>query len=107
MKAIENVDWEIIEELVIEAEEAESASKYLETKDLDGIVIISGTFHLGHLALVIDKNIRKPVLLWAFNELPYDGGKIRLNSVCGINLNASNMFKAGNKQFHMPTLLTL
>ena len=36
-----------------------------------------------------------PVLLWAFPELPYNGGKIRLNSVCGMNLNASNLYKSG------------
>jgi len=63
------------------------------------VVIISGTFHLGHLALIIDRAVRRPILLWAFNELPYDGGKIRLNSVCGLNLNASNLYKAGRDYY--------
>jgi len=58
-------------------------------------VIITGTFHLGHLALILKKRVNRPVLLWAFSELPYNGGKIRLNSVCGLNLNASNLYKAG------------
>ncbi|WDC85307.1 hypothetical protein PL321_07655 [Caloramator sp. mosi_1] len=62
-------------------------------------MIISGTFHLGHLALILNKEIRKPILLWAFNELPYNGGKIRLNSVCGVNLNASNLYKSGCDNF--------
>ncbi|MCC8022678.1 MAG: fucose isomerase, partial [Clostridiales bacterium] len=65
---------------------------------VDGVAIISGTFHLGHLALLIEKAVRKPILLWGFPELPYDGGKIRLNSVCGVNLNASNLYKAGCDQ---------
>ncbi len=33
--------------------------------------------------------------------MPYDGGKIRLNSVCGINLNSSNLYKAGVKNYHV------
>ena len=36
-----------------------------------------------------------PFLLWGLDELPYDGGKIRLNSVCGVNLDASNLYKSG------------
>lgn len=99
LKKLENVDLEIIDELVIEVEDAEKAAKELASKDLDGLVIISGTFHLGHLALILDKIVRKPILLWAFKELPYNGGKIRLNSVCGVNLNASNLYKSGNDTF--------
>lgn len=95
LKKDETIDWIFIEQPVIEVDEAIAAGKKLSECHLDGIVIISGTFHLGHLALTIDKYVKRPILLWAFPELPYDGGKIRLNSVCGINLNASNLYKAG------------
>ena len=78
LKTIEGIDWEIIEEPVIEKDDAEKAAKRLLGAAVDAVAIISGTFHLGHLALIIDRAIKKPVLLWAFNELPYDGGKIRL-----------------------------
>lgn len=101
LRNLENVDLQIIEDLVIEVEDGERAAKELASKGVDGVVIISGTFHLGHLALILDKVIRKPILLWGFNELPYDGGKIRLNSVCGVNLNASNLYKSGNDTFHV------
>ncbi len=98
---IENVNFSIIEDLVIEVEDAKDAAKNLLGKAIDGLVIISGTFHLGHLALVFQNEFRNtPILLWAFNELPYNGGKIRLNSVCGVNLNASNLYKAGNDTCH-------
>jgi len=40
-----------------------------------------------------------PILLWGLDELPYNGGKIRLNSVCGVNLNASNLYKAGVDEY--------
>ena len=100
MKKIENVDWIINSDLVINQEDAKTASRKMLKANVDAIAIISGTFHLGHLALTIDRMIKKPVLLWAFNELPYNGGKIRLNSVCGVNLNASNLYKSGNDNFH-------
>lgn len=96
LKNIDNVNWEFIDDLVMSVEEAEAAGIKLAASAVDGLVIISGTFHLGHLALIMDKYVRRPILLWAFNELPYNGGKIRLNSVCGINLNASNLYKSGN-----------
>lgn len=100
LNRIENIDWVIIPEIVITQDEAKKAAEKMMTANVDGVAIISGTFHLGHLALIIDRTVKKPVLLWAFNELPYDGGKIRLNSVCGVNLNASNLYKAGNDNFH-------
>jgi L-fucose isomerase-like protein len=90
-----DIDWVFIREPVIEAEDARKAADVFSESHLDGVVIITGTFHLGHLALIIKREVNLPTLLWAFSELPYDGGKIRLNSVCGLNLNASNLYKAG------------
>ncbi len=100
LRKINSVDWAIVEPLVISAQEAEAAALRLARETIDAVVIISGTFHLGHLALTIDKHVQRPILLWAFSELPYNGGKIRLNSVCGVNLNASNLYKAGRENFH-------
>ena len=101
LKKIENIDWEITSELVIEIEHAQAAAQELKSKGIDGLVCISGTFALGHLILELNKVIQKPILLWGLEELPYDGGKIRLNSVCGINLNSSNLYKAGVKTYHV------
>ena len=101
LKKIEKIDWEITSELVIEIEDAQAAAQELKSKGNDGLVCISGTFALGHLILELNKVIQKPILLWGLEELPYDGGKIRLNSVCGINLNSSNLYKAGVKNYHV------
>ena len=100
LSKVENVRFHFIEELVIEVDEAGKAALELAAKNVDGIIVISGTFHLGHLVLEIDKVVRKPIMLWGLNELPYNGGKIRLNSVCGVNLNASNLYKSGNRQYY-------
>ena len=101
LNSIENVDWVFINNLIIEIEEAQAAAHSLYSKEIDGLVCISGTFALGHLILELNKILEKPILLWGLNELPYDGGKIRLNSICGINLNASNLYKAGVKNYHV------
>ncbi len=98
---IENVNWEVIPELLIEITDAQTASHLLASKEIDALICISGTFALGHLILEFNKVLKKPILLWGLNELPYDGGKIRLNSVCGINLNSSNLYKAGVKNYHV------
>lgn len=98
LKTFDYVDFEFYNDLVIDIEDLEKV--YENIKEIDGLIIISGTFHLGHLAVNLYKKYKVPVLLWAFDELPYDGGKIRLNSVCGLNLNASNLYKMGVDNFH-------
>lgn len=100
LKKIENVDWVIIDEPVIEVEEAKKAADKLSSELVDGVIITSGTFHLGHLTLIIEEKLKKPVHLWGLPEAPYDGGKIRYNSACGVHLNKSNLFKAGVKFVH-------
>ncbi len=95
LAAIEAVEWFFIDELVISQEEGSAAAASLSTRRLDGLICISGTFHLGHLVLQLKRELAVPILLWGLPELPYDGGKIRLNSVCGVNLNASNLYKSG------------
>ena len=101
LEALEEVDLVAIEEQVIEVEDAKAAASRLTAAQIDGLVVISSTFHLGHLVLELDKVLHKPILLWGLPELPYNGGKIRLNSVCGVNLNSSNLFKSGVKTYHV------
>lgn len=101
LKKIENIELEIISDLLIEVEDARKAAKQLASKQVDALICISGTFALGHLILELNKVIGRPILLWGLEELPYDGGKIRLNSVCGINLNASNLYKSGIRNYHV------
>jgi len=96
---IENARWVFIDKMVKEVDEAEEAAQTFSQENVDGVVLLSGTFHLGHLALVFERRLDKPKLLWGFNELPYNGGKIRLNTVCAINLNASNLYKSGSDSY--------
>jgi len=101
LAALENVTIVAPDDLVIEPDEARAAGDLFAKARVDGLVILSGTFHLGHLALELAKALPTvPLMLWGLPELPYDGGKIRLNSVCGVNLNASNLYKSGIRNYH-------
>ena len=96
MGRMDDTNFVFIPHLIIEPEDASAAINALSGKNLDALICISGTFHLGHLILDINTSLKIPIMLWAPDELPYDGGKIRLNSVCGLNLNASNLYKGRN-----------
>jgi L-fucose isomerase-like protein len=100
IQKIEQVSWVTVPDLVISVEEAQTAAEQLARAHVDGVICISGTFHLGHLVLLLRRENPVPFLLWGLPELPYNGGKIRLNSVCGLNLNASNLYKSGVDDFH-------
>jgi L-fucose isomerase-like protein len=100
VQKIEEISWEITPNLVISIEEGQAAAEQLARAHVDGVVCISGTFHLGHLVLELKRENPVPFLLWGLPELPYNGGKIRLNSVCGLNLNASNLYKSGVDDYH-------
>ncbi|MBD3350201.1 MAG: fucose isomerase, partial [Candidatus Lokiarchaeota archaeon] len=99
LKKIDNVEWIFWDDLVIEVSDAKQASSTMVAEQIEGLVVISGTFHLGHLILELNNTVRKPLLLWGLYELPYNGGKIRLNSVCGLNLNSSILYKAGVRDY--------
>ena len=101
LETMESTEIISIPGLVIEPDEAHNAALKLAGADIDGLAVISGTFHLGHLVLELEKILHKPILLWGLPELEYNGGKIRLNSVCGVNLNASNLYKSGVRNYHV------
>lgn len=101
LNLIEDVEFHCAQELLFEPEEARQAAETLQRFGADALVAISGTFHLGNLLLEITKKLNHPpLLLWGLNELPYDSGKIRLNAICGVNLDASNLYKAGIRNYH-------
>lgn len=100
LKKINDIEWVAIENPCIEPDEAIEAANIFVREQVDGIILTAGTFHLGHLTLLIENIVKKPIYLWAIPEAPYNGGKIRYNSVCGIHVDASNLYKSGVKNFH-------
>jgi len=96
---IEDINLYGLEKSVEFPEELDKEINNLKNKKLDGIIIMSATFHLGQLAIKVAKNLNVPLLIWALPEPPYNGGRVRLNSLVGAHLDCSNLYKAGFDKF--------
>ncbi len=64
---------------------AQSAAKQLDSASPDLILIFQATFADSTMVAALTENSTAPVLLWGVPE-PWTGGRLRLNSLCGINL---------------------
>lgn len=53
--------------------------------DLDAVVVLQASFADSTLVARVADQIDAPLVLWAFTE-PRTGGRLRINSFCGINL---------------------
>jgi L-fucose isomerase-like protein len=83
---------------VIEQADADAAIAELRASDIDALVILSGTFALGGLAQRLAQSFAHlPILLWAWPEPKEQTGKLRLNSLVGTHVNASNLYKLGHR----------
>ncbi len=80
--------------LVITLESAEEAAAALSHEPVDLIVLFQATFADTTMAMKLAEASSAPVLLWAVPE-PHTGGRLRLNSLCGINLAAHAFTRAG------------
>ena len=99
---LDGVELCAIEKLVIEAPDADAAIAELRAKNIDALIILSGTFALGGLAMQFAQTFANiPLMLWTWHEPKEQTGKLRLNSLVGANTNASNLYKLG----HRPTTL--
>lgn len=70
---------------VTSLEEAQQAAAEFQNVDLDLLVILQATFADSTMVMTLAENISAPLLLWAIPEA-HTGGRLRLNSLCGINL---------------------
>ncbi len=86
------------EMLVVGSPDADAAVSALRSKSIDALVLLSGTFALGGLAMRLAQEFSTiPLLLWAWPEPQEQTGKLRLNSLVGANVNASNLYKLGHR----------
>ena len=83
------------QDLVMDGEAVEARSAELAAADIDMILMLQSTFAdstmVAQLARALDG---KPLLLWALPESQV-GGRLRINSFCGINLAAHGLRRAG------------
>jgi L-fucose isomerase-like protein len=75
-------------ELLMDAAGAEKAVQSLEEQEPDLVILVQASFADSSMAVQIAEAVHRagtPLLLWAVPE-DRDGGRLRLNSLCGINL---------------------
>ena len=80
--------------LLFDADEVTGALAGLQGQDLDLVLLLQVTFTDASMTLEIARQLDAPLVMWSFPE-PRTGGRLRLNSFCGINLAAHALSRAG------------
>ncbi len=80
--------------LLFDAAAAREAAEALKGQRLDGLLLLQVTFTDASMTLELAKAIDAPLAIWAFPE-PRSGGRLRLNSFCGLNLASHALGRAG------------
>ncbi|MDW8298516.1 MAG: hypothetical protein RML95_04190 [Anaerolineae bacterium] len=80
-------DLLVIEPIITDAESLERAIVQLRGSPISLAVIFQATFADSSAVVALAEALRVPILLWAVPE-PATGGRLRLNSLCGVNLAA-------------------
>jgi L-fucose isomerase-like protein len=75
------------EELVTSLEETRAVARTLADQPLDLLVVLQATFADSTMVMSLAEAVDAPLVLWAVPE-ERSGGRLRLNSFCGINLAA-------------------
>ena len=81
-------------ELLCDADAVKAALPALKAQPLDRLLLLQVTFTDAVMTVALAREIDAPIALWGFPE-PRTGGRLRLNSLCGINLAAHALGKAG------------
>jgi L-fucose isomerase-like protein len=91
-----NAGWELSapEEMVMDAEAAQAVAADLQEQPPDLLLVFQATFADATMTIAIAEAVEAPLLLWALPESP-SGGRLRLNSLCGINLSAFSLKRSG------------
>ncbi len=94
--ALTNLDIELFGEkkLLFDPAEIDPALESLNKQPLDIILQLQVTFTDAAMTMEIAGQSDAPLVMWSFPE-PRTGGRLRLNSFCGINLAAHALSRAG------------
>jgi L-fucose isomerase-like protein len=81
-------------ELLFDAESTRRAIARLQSADLAALVVLQVTFTDATMTKELAGEVDAPLVFWAFPE-DRTGGRLRLNSLCGINLAAHALRRTG------------
>jgi L-fucose isomerase-like protein len=84
------------EKLVTSLAEARAAAQVLATEMPDLLLALQATFADSTMMMELAQTIDAPLLMWAIPE-DRTGGRLRLNSLCGINLAGHSLTRAGHR----------
>lgn len=95
-QALQTVDAELVgdKRLLFDGEEVVQALASIKGQQLDLLLLLQVTFTDAAMTMEIARQVDAQLLLWSFPE-PRSGGRLRLNSFCGINLAAHALSRAG------------
>ena len=81
-------------DLVMDAEAAQARIDSLASDPPDMLLLLQSSFADSGMALDLARAVDAPVMLWALPEAQV-GGRLRINSFCGVNLAAHGLRRAG------------
>jgi L-fucose isomerase-like protein len=95
-QSLHSLDIELCGEqtILFDADQVVPALESLKKQSVDLIIQLQVTFTDAAMTMEIVRQAGVPLLLWSFPE-PRSGGRLRLNSFCGINLAAHALSRAG------------
>jgi L-fucose isomerase-like protein len=82
------------ENLVMDAAAAQAAIATLADLPIDLLLVFQASFADSTMLVELARNVDAPLMMWAVPE-ERTGGRLRLNSFCGINLGAHGLTRAG------------
>lgn len=85
--ALPGIETVGVRRLLLEPDDLDEATAALESAGLDALLVLQASFADSTLVEALAATTDAPITLWAFPEAR-TGGRLRLNSLCGINLAA-------------------
>ncbi|MDJ0665205.1 MAG: fucose isomerase [Acidimicrobiia bacterium] len=97
MATLAGLDAELVGDatLLFDAETTETALEQFSDVELDALLLLQVSFTDSSMTEAIASRFDAPIIIWTFPEARV-GGRLRLNSFCGLNLAAYALIKAGN-----------
>ncbi len=83
-------------DLLFDAASTEAALEQFDGVELDALLLLQVSFTDSSMTEAIGARYAAPIILWSFPE-ERTGGRLRLNSFCGINLAAYALINAGSR----------
>jgi L-fucose isomerase-like protein len=81
--------------LISTPQQAEEAVQALSDAQADVLLVFQATFADSTMVMSLVPQVEAPLVMWAVPEVP-TGGRLRLNSLCGINLAGHALTRAGH-----------